>query len=70
MFLQEFIVFSQELTIGQLLAFVSSDSYRTRAVVARALKDFDDPQAKAALSYLRKDENPQVVAAASEGINN
>ena len=56
--------------LQQLLAFVSSESYRTRSVVARALKDFDDPQAKAALSYLRKDENARVVAAASEAINN
>ncbi len=60
----------QEEALQQLLAFVSSESERARAVVARALKDFDDPQAKAALSYLCKDEHPQVAAAASEAINN
>ncbi|MDY6807215.1 MAG: HEAT repeat domain-containing protein [Cyanobacteriota bacterium] len=50
--------------LEQLLAFVSSESYRTRAVVALALRDFDDPQAKGALSYLSKDENPRVAAVA------
>lgn len=50
--------------LQQLLALVSSESDRMRAVVAQALKHFDAPQAKAALSYLSKDENPQVAVAA------
>lgn len=56
----------QAEALQQLLAFVSAESYRIRVVVARSLQKFDDPEAKAALSYLSKDENHRVVAAALE----
>lgn len=56
----------QAEALQQLLAIASSEWWRIRVRVALALKRFDEPQAKAALSALRKDEDHRVVAAALE----
>ncbi len=52
--------------LQQLLAFVSAESWNIRLRAAQGLRKFDDPQAKAALNYLSKDENHRVVAVALE----
>jgi len=52
--------------LQQLLPLVSSSEWRLRARVARALRKFDRPQAKSAISYMMKDEDHRVVAAALE----
>ncbi|MDY7024124.1 MAG: HEAT repeat domain-containing protein [Cyanobacteriota bacterium] len=57
----------QTEALQQLLSLVKDEWWRTRVRVALALKRFDDPQAKAALNYLKKDEHHQVVAAVLEG---
>jgi len=49
--------------LQQILAFVNAESWMLRLQTARALKRFDDPQAKAALNYLSKDQDHRVVAA-------
>ncbi|MEB3339768.1 HEAT repeat domain-containing protein [Okeania sp.] len=54
--------------LEQLLAFVSSKFWNIRWRTAQGLSKFDDPQAKAALNYLSKDENHKVVAVALEGL--
>lgn len=58
----------QSSALSQLLPLVSSDAALIRTHVARALKHFDDPQAKAALNQLRQDPHHQVVAAALENL--
>jgi HEAT repeat protein len=52
--------------LAQLLVLSHSDSDRIRQHVARALKHFDDPQARATLNQLRQDPDHQVVGAALE----
>ncbi|HAX79168.1 MAG TPA: phycocyanobilin lyase [Cyanobacteria bacterium UBA11372] len=54
--------------LSRLLELVNSDSEKIRLHLARALKHFDSPQAKAALSQLRQDRDHQVVAAALEDL--
>jgi len=56
----------QAEVLQQLLPLVSSSEWRIRARVARALRKFDHPQAKSAISYMMKDEDHRVVAAALE----
>lgn len=58
----------QDAALSRLLALVNSDSEQIRLHVARALKHFDSPPAKAALSQLRQDPDHQVVAAALENL--
>ncbi len=58
----------QDAALSKLLELVNSDSQQIRFQVARALKHFDSPQAKAALSQLRQDPDHQVVAAALENL--
>ncbi|MEB3277634.1 MAG: HEAT repeat domain-containing protein [Lyngbya sp.] len=58
----------QPEALQQLLALVSADCWRIRSRVALALRRFDDPQAQAALNYLKKDEDHRVVAAALEPV--
>ena len=58
----------QSSALSQLLPLASSDAALIRTHVARALKHFDDPQAKAALNQLRQDPHHQVVAAALENL--
>jgi HEAT repeat protein len=58
----------QDAALSRLLELVNSDSEQIRLHVARALKHFDHPQAKAALSQLRQDSDHQVVAAALEDL--
>ncbi|WP_413166713.1 HEAT repeat domain-containing protein [Capilliphycus salinus ALCB114379] len=58
----------QTEALKQLLGLVNSESWRVRSRVALALRKFDDPQAQAALSYLKKDEDHRVVGAALEGV--
>ncbi|NEO57278.1 MAG: HEAT repeat domain-containing protein [Okeania sp. SIO3B5] len=52
--------------LQKLLDFVSAESWMTRVRVAQALTKFEAPQAKAALSYLSKDEDHRVVGATLE----
>ncbi len=52
--------------LQQLLAFVSAESWNIRLRAAQGLRKFKDPQAKAALNYLSKDEDHRVVAVALE----
>jgi len=56
----------QAEALQQLLPLVSYSEWRLRARVARALRKFDRPQAKSAISYMMKDEDHRVVAAALE----
>jgi hypothetical protein len=51
-----------------LLTLVNAESPRLRARVAYALKHFDEPQAREALTQLRKDTDSQVVGAALENL--
>jgi HEAT repeat protein len=51
-----------------LLPFVNADGWRTRYSVARALKPFNAPSAKSALSYLTRDTDHRVVGAALESL--
>ena len=57
---------SQEI-LQQLLPLVKSDEWRIRSRVVRALRKFDDEQAREAIACLMKDEDHRVVAAALEG---
>jgi HEAT repeat protein len=54
--------------LAQLLHLADAASERTRSQVAYALKKFNVPESKAALSKLRQDLSPQVVAAALEDL--
>jgi len=56
----------QEAALQQLLSLVSADSWRIRLRVARALLKFDNPQARAAASYLAKDADYRVAGATLE----
>ena len=56
-----------QAALQQLLAFVSAEDWQTRVRVVRALKKFKDNDAKAALAYLRKDDDHRVVGAVIEG---
>ncbi|MEG4504345.1 HEAT repeat domain-containing protein [Microcoleus sp. F6_B4] len=58
----------QEEALQQLLPFVSADYWGTRLRVARALSKFDNPQARAAVSYLAKDPDHRVVGATLEAL--
>lgn len=51
-----------------LLSCASSGQGTTRAQVARALKNFEDPRAKAALNDLRQDSDYRVIGATLEGL--
>ncbi len=57
----------QTEALQQLLSLVSADRWRIRSRVALSLRKFNDPQAKAALHYLKKDDDHRVVGAALEG---
>ncbi|NJK38378.1 MAG: HEAT repeat domain-containing protein [Oscillatoriales cyanobacterium RM1_1_9] len=57
----------QAPALEQLLALVSDPAWQVRARVARALAKFDQAQAQAAVSYLRRDQDHRVVGAALEG---
>ena len=52
--------------LEQLLPLVSSDNWGIRLRVARALSKFDNPQARAAVSYLAKDPDHRVAGATLE----
>jgi HEAT repeat protein len=54
--------------LSQLLNLVNSDSWQVRRRTARALKQFSDPQARAALSQLSQDADHRVVAAVLEDL--
>jgi len=56
----------QEEALHQLLPLVSSDNWGIRLRVARALSKFDNPQARAAVSYLAKDRDHRVAGATLE----
>ena len=56
------------VALSLLLTLVNAESGRMRVRVAYALKRFDDPQAKEALSKLRHDQEHQVVAAALDNL--
>ena len=56
----------QEEALQQLLSLVSSDNWGIRLRVARALSKFDNPQARAAVSYLAKDPDRRVAGATLE----
>ena len=56
----------QEEALQQLLPLVSSDNWGIRLRVARALSKFDNPQARAAVSYLAKDADHRVAGATLE----
>jgi HEAT repeat protein len=56
----------QEEALQQLLPLVSSDNWGIRLRVARALSKFDNPQARAAVSYLAKDPDRRVAGATLE----
>jgi HEAT repeat protein len=58
----------QANALCQLLALSHSKSQRLRQRVAYALKHFDHPDAKAALTQLRQDPDHQVVGAALEDL--
>lgn len=53
----------QAAALEKLFPLVSDDSWRIRQRVARALLKFDNPQARAAVSYLAKDRDSRVVGA-------
>lgn len=54
--------------LEKLLSMVTHDSWRIRYYVAKALRQFDNIQAKGALNQLRLDEHHRVVAAAMEAL--
>ncbi|MBD1814778.1 HEAT repeat domain-containing protein [Microcoleus vaginatus DQ-U2] len=56
----------QEEALQQLLPLVSADYWGIRLRVARALSKFDNPQARAAVSYLAKDRDHRVAGATLE----
>lgn len=56
----------QPEVLQQLLPLVNAFEWRIRARVARALRKFDAQSAKSAISYMMKDEDHRVVAAALE----
>lgn len=56
----------QASALQQLLPQVNAFEWRIRARVARAMRKFDHPKAKSAISYMMKDEDHRVVAAALE----
>jgi HEAT repeat protein len=58
----------QELALEKLLTLVDRSPSLIRQKVAYALKQFDDPRTKAALSQLRADPDHSVVGAALEGL--
>ncbi|MBE9164521.1 MULTISPECIES: HEAT repeat domain-containing protein [Microcoleaceae] len=55
-----------EEALQQLLPLVSAEYWETRMRVARVLRKFDNPQARAAVSYLAKDPDLRVVGATLE----
>lgn len=54
--------------LSQILTLVNDESWRMRVRVSYALNRFDEPEAKAALNQLRKDEDRRVVGAALEDL--
>lgn len=58
----------QILALQELLPLMKSDEWRIRLRLARALSNFDIPQARVALNQLRQDEDYRVVGAALEGL--
>ena len=54
--------------LQELLLRVNADWWRVRLRVAKALRPFDAPEAKAALQQLRQDEDHRVVGAAMEAL--
>ena len=54
--------------LQQLLLRVNADWWRVRLHVAKSLKPFNAPEAKAALQQLRQDEDHRVVGAAMEAL--
>ncbi|NEP58219.1 MAG: HEAT repeat domain-containing protein [Symploca sp. SIO2G7] len=54
--------------LQQLLALTDSEQWRIRWRVARALRRFDDSQARDALNRLKQDEDHRVVGAALESL--
>ena len=57
-----------EAALSQLLTLKKSELDYIRVRVAYALKHFDNPEAKAALSQLRQDSNHRVIGAAMEDL--
>lgn len=57
-----------EVALSQLLTLKESEMQYIRVRVAYALKNFDVPEAKAALAQLRQDEDHRVVGAAMENL--
>lgn len=57
-----------QAALEALLPWLESSSWRSRMALAHALKPFDDPRAKDALSQLRQDDHHKVVAAALEDL--
>ncbi|NES83403.1 MAG: HEAT repeat domain-containing protein [Moorea sp. SIO2B7] len=56
----------QDVALQQILPLVTSDWWRTRQQVAKALAKFDDLQAREALIKLREDKDHRVVGAVLE----
>jgi HEAT repeat protein len=54
--------------LSQLLTLKDSDAPHIRIRVARALKYFDEPEAKAAMIQLRQDQDHRVIGAAMEDL--
>ncbi|MBO9999273.1 MAG: HEAT repeat domain-containing protein [Cyanobacteria bacterium SID2] len=53
----------QDDALEQLLPFVSDENWRVRSRVVLALRHFQQPQAQAALAYLKKDDDYRVTSA-------
>lgn len=58
----------QQEALDRLIALSNDQWWRTRTRVVKALKAFDDPQAKQALEQLRKDRDHRVIGAVLENL--
>ncbi|MGV2830967.1 HEAT repeat domain-containing protein [Myxosarcina sp. GI1(2024)] len=58
----------EAIALELLLSEAQSEQAALRAQVARVLRDFEDPRAKAALANLRQDSDYRVVGATLEGL--
>lgn len=57
-----------QAALAAMLPTLQDKNWRSRLALAYALKPFDQPAARDALTQLRQDENHKVVAAALEGL--
>ena len=58
----------QQPALEKLLSFVDNESWRVRLRVAKALSQFNDPQAKEALNKLKEDPDHRVVGAVLDSL--